>query len=118
MPPTLAARWTTISAPSNAWRVAARSRRSCSDDRVADTDAPRSSSAATVGRPRKPAPPVTTTRLPDQKPGSGCGEPTGPGYPRQTLRALAAVALTRVAPLRICIDARIPGGTFGGVEQV
>jgi glycosyltransferase involved in cell wall biosynthesis len=26
--------------------------------------------------------------------------------------------LARVAPLRICIDARIPGGTFGGVEQV
>src|SRR6476661_4036431 len=71
MPPTLAARCTTISAPSTASRVAAASRRSCSAERVTRTSAPSASSCAVSAVPRKPAPPVTVTALPPQKPGVG-----------------------------------------------
>ena len=51
--------------------VASRSRRSNSAERTTLTSAPSSRSRPVVGLPRKPAPPLTTTRLPDQKPGSG-----------------------------------------------
>src|SRR4051794_38349005 len=49
------------------WRQAPASRRSCSARRGTRTSAPSSPSIRTVGFPRRPAPPVTTTRLPDQK---------------------------------------------------
>src|SRR4051812_42608717 len=84
MPPTRAARWMTTCAPSRAARHASWSRRSYSLERDTRTSAPSSSSSATVGRPRKPAPPVTTTCLPDQKPGSGVA--------LATARRLAALA--------------------------
>ena len=53
-------------APSRASRQATGSRRSCSPERTTLTSAPSDSSRRTVGLPRKPAPPVTTTRVPDQ----------------------------------------------------
>src|SRR3954451_6251021 len=71
MPPTLAARWRTISAPSTAARVCAGSRRSCSAERTGRTSAPTSARRAVTLLPRKPAPPVTTTGLPSQNPGEG-----------------------------------------------
>src|SRR6266542_4835556 len=71
MPPTTAARWMIRSG-----RAAARSRvmsdslrRSCSRLRGATGSTRRARSAATTNDPRKPAPPVTTTRLPAQNPG-------------------------------------------------
>src|SRR6478735_1841898 len=74
MPPTLAARWMTTCESRRASKQASRSRRSCSAERIVLTRAPRSSSIATVGRPRKPAPPVTATALPSQNPGSALTE--------------------------------------------
>src|SRR5882724_4952504 len=82
MPPTLAARWMTASAPLSASRQAARSRRSWSAERIVVTSAPRSSSIPTVGRPRNPPPPVTVTRFWAQKAGSGEAEAMAKGYPR------------------------------------
>src|ERR1044072_4522030 len=67
MPPTLAARWRTTSAPSSASLQASGSVRSCSADRGTATEAPSSESIRTVGLPRNPAPPVTATDLPCQK---------------------------------------------------
>src|SRR6476659_9039287 len=74
MPPTLAARWMTTWDSRRASKHASRSRRSYSAERIVLARAPRSSSMATVGRPRKPAPPVTATALPFQKAGSGLTE--------------------------------------------
>src|SRR5215207_7366960 len=74
MPPTLAARWMTTCAPRRASKQAARSRRSYPAERTTVTSAARSSSIATVRRPRKPAPPVTTTVLLDQNAGSGLAD--------------------------------------------
>src|SRR3954469_20956683 len=71
MPPTLAARWMTISAPVTASRVAAGSRRSCSAERMMRTLAPSSSRSRVTAVPRKPAPPVTVTGLPFQNEGVG-----------------------------------------------
>src|SRR4051794_3537463 len=71
MPPTLAARWMTISAPVTASRVARGSRRSCSAERMTRTVAPSSSRSRVTAVPRKPAPPVTVTGLPSQKAGVG-----------------------------------------------
>src|SRR4051812_37120161 len=66
MPPTLAARCTTTSAPSTAARVAAGSRRSCSAERTTVKSAPSASRSRVIALPRKPAPPVTVTALPSQ----------------------------------------------------
>src|SRR3954468_19781692 len=71
MPPTLAARCTTTSAPSTAALVCPRSRRSCSADRTIRMSAPSSARRAATALPRKPAPPVTTTALPSQNCGEG-----------------------------------------------
>src|SRR3954447_5728985 len=71
MPPTLAARWITTSAPVTASRVAAGSRRSCSAERMTRTCAPRSSRSRVPAVPRKPAPPVTVTALPCQNSRAG-----------------------------------------------
>src|SRR3954451_10326614 len=79
MPPTLAARWTTTSAPSTAARVCVGSRRSWSADRTIRASTPRSPSRAVTARPRNPAPPVTTTALPRQN--SGAGSDTAVSHP-------------------------------------
>src|SRR5512132_408024 len=79
MPPTLAARWTTTSAPSTASRVARGSRRSWSADRIVVTSAPSAVRSRTTTRPRKPAPPVTTTAFPAQN--SGVGSLTADTHP-------------------------------------
>src|SRR5882724_12543660 len=118
MPPTLAARWMTTWAPSSAAKQAPRSRRSCSADRATFTSAPSSSSIATVGRPRKPAPPVTTTRLAAQNRESGLAAIGHEGIWRNTLAAMASSLQPAMGRLRVCIDARLGEGRFGGVEQV
>src|SRR5262245_55391586 len=104
IPPTLAARWITTWAPSSAARVASRSRRSCSAERTTLTSAPSSPSRATVGLPRKPAPPVTVTLFEVQNAASGgavtiCGRLAGRGRETQRphrqaqhARVVAAVA--------------------------
>src|SRR6476620_6280767 len=71
MTPTLAARCTTMSAPSPAARVAAASRRSYSAERGTRTSAPSAARSRVTAVPRKPAPPVTTTALPVQNPAVG-----------------------------------------------
>src|SRR5690349_11537255 len=76
MPPTRAARWMTTSAPSIAARAARWSRRSWSAERITRTSAPSVSSSRTVGRPRKPPPPVTATAFPRQNSGSDRAELT------------------------------------------
>src|SRR4051794_3038152 len=81
MPPTLAARCTTISAPSTAARVAPESRRSCSAARTIRTSAPSAARSRVTALPRKPAPPVTVTSLPCQKPGSGSAMPLPHAHP-------------------------------------
>src|SRR4051812_27897610 len=87
----------TTCAPRRASVQAPWSRRSYSDERVMRTSAPRSSSSATVGLPRKPAPPVTTTFLPDQKPGSG----DAPRIGRRLAADLASAGeAPRMPPLR------------------
>src|SRR3954453_20729592 len=82
MPPTFAARWITTCELSRASKQAARSRRSWSAERITLISAPRSSSMATVGRPRKPPPPVTVTRFWAQNAGSGATAVMPTGYPR------------------------------------
>src|SRR5436190_21753375 len=67
MPPTLAARWMTTSAPSTAARVSFGRRRSCSAERITRVSAPSWPSRPTTALPRNPAPPVTATGLPAQK---------------------------------------------------
>src|SRR4249920_325356 len=69
MPPTRAARWMTRSAraPATAASACPGSVRSNSDWRGATTSAPDSCRRGTTTRPRKPEPPVTRTRRPDQK---------------------------------------------------
>src|SRR5688500_14165284 len=79
----------TTSAPWTTWKATARSRRSWSVERGTRTSAPSSRKRVVVGRPRKPAPPVTTTSLPDQKLGSGA--------PVVILGRLAAASYTRPA---------------------
>src|SRR6185436_223691 len=80
MPPTLAARWITMSEPSSTARAACSTRRSYSLDGGVDTDASRSLSIRHTARPRKPRPPVTVTRLSFQKSGEGfvTSPPSGP----------------------------------------
>src|SRR5713226_5417468 len=69
MPPTRAARWTTIS---GRWSSYIRATSAClvrlysALEKVA-TFAPRDSTSRTTWRPRKPRPPVTVTRFPSQK---------------------------------------------------
>src|SRR3954451_20271261 len=85
MPPTLAARWMTISAPSTASRVAPGSRRSCSAERMTRMFAPSSSRSRVTAVPKKPAPPVTVTALPSQnsRRGSAISLPGSDSAPRE-----------------------------------
>src|SRR5215475_4851978 len=93
MPPTLAARWRTTSAPLSASRQAAGSVRSRSAERGTRTSAPSSSSIRTVGLPRKPAPPVTTTALPCQKALSGARPGTSVDLARELVVELGDVGV-------------------------
>src|SRR5438270_8657080 len=80
MPPTTAARWKTTCGRASAKRrsICARSRRSYSAERGANTSRqPRARRPSTTNEPRKPAPPVTTTRLSDQRISSLPAAPRG-----------------------------------------
>src|SRR3954454_24636551 len=68
----------TTVAPSTASCAARGSRRSCSEERTIVVSAPSSSRRRTSGRPRNPAPPVTTTGLPFQN--CGLGSATADAY--------------------------------------